>query len=83
MPPRRPRKALTVRLDPELIARLKRVARDAAGKPLYATLTSLIEAAIAAECDRTEQILQSVYVDPTKPAPKRQRLDTNHVSDRL
>jgi hypothetical protein len=73
MPERRKpnRKALNVRLDPDVIARLKRVARDAAGKPCYASVAGIVEAGIIAECDRIEAILRAAYVTPIEPASSR------------
>lgn len=70
--PRKPnRKALNVRLDPEVIAHLKRVARDAAGMPCFATVAGIVEAGIKAECARIEAILKSAYtgaaVEPPPP----------------
>ncbi len=55
------RKALTVRLDDEVIARLKQVAKDAAGKPVYASVSGIVAAGILAECDRIEAILDAAY----------------------
>lgn len=94
MPERRKpnRKALNVRLDPEVISRLKRVAADAAGLPCYATVTGIVTAGINSECERIEAILKSAYsgvpVDPPTP-PRRvatghRRLDSldNHCVDR-
>ena len=78
--PRSPnRKALNVRLDADIIARLKRVARDAAGTPCYSTVTSIVEAGIVAECERIEVILASAYksVAVTQP-PRSRRLGMNN-----
>jgi predicted transcriptional regulator len=55
------RKALTVRLDAEVIARLKQIAKDAAGKPVYASVSGIVSAGILAECDRIEAILDAAY----------------------
>lgn len=66
------RKALNVRLDPEVINRLKRVARDAAGIPVFATVTGIVEAGILVECERIEGILRTAYAGaPASPPPLR------------
>jgi predicted transcriptional regulator len=61
------RKALTVRLDAEVIARLKQVAKDAAGKPVYASVSGIVSAGILAECDRIEAILDATFKGPASP----------------
>ena len=70
------RKALTVRLDAEVIARLKQVAKDAAGKPVYASVSGIVSAGIIAECNRIEAILDAAYGAP-EPLPLASQLDRN------
>ena len=67
------RKALTVRLDAEVIARLKQVAKDAAGKPVYASVSGIVSAGIMAECDRIEGILDAAY-GTSEPLPQSEPL---------
>jgi hypothetical protein len=56
------RKALTIRLDAEFIARLKRVADDAAGVPVNASVSGIVSAGILAECGRIKAILMLLAV---------------------
>ena len=72
------RKALTVRLDAEVIARLKQVAKDAAGKPVYASVSGIVSAGILAECDRIEAILDAAFGTPESP-PTAHQLDRNLI----
>ena len=44
----------SVRLRRDIMDRAKQVARDYAGKPMYLTLSTLIENALIAEMDRIE-----------------------------
>lgn len=68
------KQAITTRLDPAVIARLKTIARDASGKPLYASVAGIIEAGIIAECDRIEAILDAALAG-TAVSAERQRLN--------
>jgi hypothetical protein len=45
----------SIRLNPQLVARAKRLARDYAGKPLYLTLSLLVEQGLEKECARIER----------------------------
>lgn len=87
--PKGHRRALTVRIDAEVIERLKRVAREAAGKPLYATVQAMVEAGIMSECDRIEGILAQVYRDhgpadpPVPSTPSRRTPPTINNCDRM
>lgn len=60
-----PKRTLTVRLPVSTIERFKQVARDAAGMPTWATMGSMADAGISAECDRIEAVLKAAY----RPAP--------------
>lgn len=62
------RKALTVRLSVEVIERLKKIAREAAGRPCFASVGGIVEAGIIAECNRIEAILDASIISPTEPA---------------
>lgn len=77
--PRKPnRKALNVRLDPEVIARLKRVQADAAGVPCFATISGIVEAGIIAECDRIEAALHEAYPGMAMATPAGRRILPGH-----
>ena len=69
-PRRNDRRILSVRLPVALIERLKRVAKDGAGRPLYLTLAGVVEAALNTELDRVEQVLDATIVDPTAPVTR-------------
>lgn len=56
-----PRRTLTVRLPVVVIERLRRVARDAAGMPCFATMAGIVEAGVVSECDRVEAELQAAF----------------------
>lgn len=56
-----PRRTLTVRLPVDVIERLRRVARDAAGVPCFATMAGIVEAGVVRECDRVEAELQAAF----------------------
>ena len=75
------RRVLSVRLSNQQIIRLKRVCRDGAGKPLYLTLAGLVEAALNAELDRVEKILDQSIVDPDEPTPLDRR--TKPITGRM
>lgn len=62
------RKALTVRLNVEVIERLKKIAREAAGRPCFASVGGIVAAGIIAECNRIEAILDASIVTPADPA---------------
>jgi len=69
-PRRTDRRILSVRLSIAQIARLKRVAKDGAGRPLYLTLAGVVEAALNTELDRVEKVLDATIVDPTTPVTR-------------
>jgi hypothetical protein len=69
-PRRNDRRILSVRLPVALIERLKRVAKDGAGRPLYLTLAGVVEVALNTELDRVEQVLDASIVDPTVSVPR-------------
>lgn len=46
------KRAITVRLDAELVDRLRTFCRDQAGKPLYATVNGIVAQAITNELER-------------------------------
>lgn len=50
------RKAVSVRIKPSLLARMRRHIRDHAGRPMYLSLAPFLEAAIEREIERTELI---------------------------
>ena len=61
----------SIRLNPELIARAKRLARDYAGKPLYLTLSLLVEQGLEKECARIErQVGADDDSAPDSPKPR-------------
>jgi hypothetical protein len=56
--PNRPKlKAITVRLDADLVDRAREWCRDQAGRPLYLTLSALVAAGIEREIQRQALIL--------------------------
>lgn len=73
-----PRRTLTVRLPVSVIERLRRVARDAAGVPCFATMAGLVEAGITAECDRVEEVLRAAYQHVAIDAPPTPRRINHH-----
>jgi hypothetical protein len=86
-PRRNDRRILSVRLPVALIERLKRVAKDGAGRPLYLTLAGVVEAALNTELDRVEQVLDATIVDPTlqpvhsQPQTRRDTMINNSVTN--
>lgn len=74
-----PRRTLTVRLPVVVIERLRRVARDAAGVPCFATMAGIVEAGVVSECDRIEGVLQAAYKGiAVGTAPAARRVNSNH-----
>jgi hypothetical protein len=61
----------SVRLHPQLISRAKRLARDCAGKPLYLTLSVLVEQGLEKECTRIERLLDIENEDQPEPSKSR------------
>ena len=76
------RRVLSVRLSIKQIERLKRVCRDGAGKPLYITLSNLVENALNTELDRVEKILDQSIFDPDEPTPLDRR-STKPITGRM
>lgn len=81
-----PKRTLTVRLPVALIERLRRIARDAAGYPTYASMAGIVEAGVVSECDRIEKALHAAYpgaaaaVHRVAPGPRRLcNLNNNRV----
>lgn len=56
-----------MRLPVALIERLKRVAKDGAGRPLYLTLAKVVEDSLNSHLTRVEQVLDASIVDPATP----------------
>ena len=75
------RRVLSVRLSIKQIERLKRVCRDGAGKPLYITLSNLVENALSIELDRVQRILDQSIIDPDEPTPLDRR--TKPITGRI
>jgi hypothetical protein len=78
------RRVLSVRLPVKLIQRLKVIVKDGAGKPLYLTLSGVLESALTAEMDRVERILDASIVDLPKPTITRtsgRRINPSSNSD--
>ena len=78
-----PRRTLTVRLPLSCIERIRRVAKDASGYPLYTSMSGIVEAGIDVECTRIESILRAAYAnaDPAgtgMPSPLR-TLGDRHI----
>jgi hypothetical protein len=73
------KQALTVRIDPAVIARLKAVARDAAGKPLFCSVSGIVEAGVISECDRIEAVLNAVIIDPKSAPPHHESATRRHL----
>lgn len=78
-------KAITVRLDADLVDRARAWCRDQAGKPLYLTLSALVAAGIDREMQRQALILGGALPldrssgrdeEEPPPAPTRRRLPT-------
>ena len=55
----------SIRLNPRLIARAKRLARDYSGKPLYLTLSLLVEQGLEKECTRIERLVGADDEEPS------------------
>ncbi len=73
-----PRRTLTVRLPVAVIERLRRVARDAAGVPCFATMAGIVEAGVVAECERIEGVLRKAYKNPSDSVEPLQRQLNSH-----
>lgn len=69
-----PRRTLTVRLPVPVIERLRKVARDAAGMPVFASMAGIVEAGVTSECDRIEKVLRAAYSGGTEPPATRRTL---------
>jgi hypothetical protein len=54
--PLEPRRAVSFRIRPSLLARMRRHIRDHAGRPMYLSLAPFLESAIEREIERTELI---------------------------
>jgi hypothetical protein len=69
--PRRPeaRVAVSIRLRPELVARLKTFVRDQAGQPLYLTLSTCCEAAIERHLAYLTAELEGQSATPRRTSP--------------
>jgi hypothetical protein len=82
--PRPGKRALTVRIDQDLIKRFKKTVKDGSGRPLYLTLAGLAERALTAELDRVEGILDRAYRDPTceEPPPVCGRITHRAINNR-
>lgn len=61
----------SIRLNPQLIARAKRLARDHAGKPLYLTLSLLVEQGLEKECARIERLVGADGDETSEPSRPR------------
>ncbi len=61
----------SIRLKPQQIARAKRLARDYAGKPLYLTLSLLVEQGLEKECARIERLVGADVDDPPESSRPR------------
>jgi len=55
----------SIRLNPRLIARAKRLARDYSGKPLYLTWSLLVEQGLERECARIERLVGADDEEPS------------------
>lgn len=74
-----PRRTLTVRLPVTLIERLRKVARDSAGFPAYASMSGIVEAGITTECDRLDAVLHEAFRDKPQSAAARRDLNNRRV----
>lgn len=60
------RLATSIRLRPDIVLRAKELARDYAGKPLYLTLSAIVEAGLERECSRIERLMHEDAQDDEK-----------------
>ena len=75
------KQALTVRLDPAVILRLRQVAKDGSGIPIYASVSGIIEAGIITECERIQAILDAAFPSSANRSSEtvRQHPNANHT----